>query len=330
MSSPSPAFLACLGDPYCIGYIKGAVKASAEGYGAASIIVGAALPIVVANVAMSMWRIFRSKKNYRAYILLVGSLAMLVTAAEIAQSVLVYEGKTKTTVSLGLGFWIIGHLALVIAGTIRFSIPLTMHRYQQVYIGLSTVMIVAFGIAVLTIGLSEINSWTWPSSTPQAFSKKMGVLCLILPIYYGFSGLVCFSYQLNRSMKNAPTAHTRSGVDKVASLELANHVMMAVTLSTVAIYLGCFTIFKADTKLDSPTALFFNSVFIMCENAFEGITNVVHEAAVSSLSRSGQKHANSNQTAGDAPVPVPLRTASKSAVDGASNGPSISHSQSAC
>ncbi|KNC98718.1 uncharacterized protein SPPG_06396 [Spizellomyces punctatus DAOM BR117] len=329
MAAPSPAFLACLGDPYCVGYIKGAVKASAEGYGAASIIVGAALPIVVANVAISISRIIRSKRNYRAYILLVGSLAMVVTAAEIAQSVLVYEGKTKTTVSLGLGFWIIGHLALVIAGTIRFSIPLTMHRYQQIYIGFSTVMIVAFGIALLTVGLGEINTWTLPSSTPQAFSKKMAILCLILPIYYGFSGLVCFSYQLNRSLRNAPIAHSRSGVDKVASLELANHVMMALTLTIVAVYLGCFSIFKADTKLDSPTALLFNCLFIMCENAFESITNVVHEAAVSSLSRSSLKQPNSYQTAADAPapVPVPVRAASKSAVDGA---PSISHSQSVC
>ncbi|TPX71156.1 hypothetical protein SpCBS45565_g01284 [Spizellomyces sp. 'palustris'] len=293
------ATAACFADPVVLNFMKATAQYAAESYSTAAIITGAALPVVAGNICLSIWRIAWKKRNPRAYVLLLGSLGIAVGAAMLVKSVTQYRGRTRLSVILGLTGSIISQVALNVAGVLRFSVPLSNQPVRIAYIVTTAIFTVAFCAVNLVIGLTEIYTWQFPSAIPQAFSLKLGILSLILPMFYGISGLVCFSFQLRRFLQSV--RHWSMGDDKIYSVEVANHILMGFLLTMIIIYLSCFHLFENEARFDSPMSLLFSSALLGCENIFETFTDLIHEVQVINISSGMRSPALQDE------VPVPLR-----------------------
>ncbi|KND00455.1 uncharacterized protein SPPG_04773 [Spizellomyces punctatus DAOM BR117] len=293
------ATAACFTDPVVLNYIEATAQYAAESYSTAAIITGAALPVVAGNICLSIWRIVWKKRNPRAYVLLLGSLGIAVGAVMLVKPVTHYRGRTRLSVILGLIGSIVSQVALNVAGVLRFSVPLSNRPVRIAYIVITAMFTVSFCAANLVIGLSEIDTWQFPSAISQAFSVKLGILSLILPIFYGISGLVCFSFQLRRFLRSV--RHWSMGDDKIYSVEVANHIIMGFLLTMIIIYLSCFHLFDNDARFDSPMSLLFSSALLGCENIFETFTDFIHEVQVTNISSGMRSPALQDE------LPSPLR-----------------------
>ncbi|TPX72966.1 hypothetical protein SpCBS45565_g00375 [Spizellomyces sp. 'palustris'] len=265
--------------------MQGYLMQTKNAFATVAMITGAALPLVVGNILLSIWRLLTNVRNYRAYTLLLGSLGLGTTGAMIIEGI--FSSRTRVSVMAGFLGWVVGLVALNIAGMMRFMIPLTLAVHKTIYVIVTLVIVTILGVVTTVTGVKEVLDWTFPVTTPQSFSQRFAAISLMLPVFYAFSGFICFSLQLRRAFLNLE--NKTAGFERMRSLEFANYFLMVFLLLTLTIYFIFFKKFKDDAKLDSPTALLFTQVFLSCENVFESLTSLVHHTTTgSSFSRSRQ------------------------------------------
>ncbi|KNC98709.1 uncharacterized protein SPPG_06387 [Spizellomyces punctatus DAOM BR117] len=286
----------CMADVGVQYIMQGYLKSTKDAYATVAMITGAALPLVAGNILVSIWRLLTNVRNYRAYTLLIGSLGLGTTGAMIVQGI--FLSRTRVSIITGFIGWVVGLVALNIAGMMRFMIPLTLAVHKKIYVIVTLIIVTIFGVVTTYMGVAEVLEWTFPVTTPQSFTQKFAAISLMLPVFYAFSGFICFSLQLRRAFLNLENKTT--GFERMRSLEFANYFLMVFLLLTLTIYFIFFRTFKDDAKLDTPTALFFTQIFLSCENVFESLTTLVHNTTTGSMiSRSRQSRHTGSALSGD-------------------------------